>query len=424
MKSASGVESDGTIVVVGASLAGLRAVETLRSEGFGGRIALVGSELHLPYDRPPLSKQLLAGEWPPERCVLADRVRLDNLRVDQLLGVRAVSLNSSTRTVGLEDGTEIAADGVVIATGSYPRELPGTNALETVQALRTLDDSIRLSERVKQVGDGCRLVVVGAGFIGSEVASTCAAIGCRVTVVEALEVPLSSALGPEVGSVVASLHELFGVDLRTGVGVKEIVESTDSTDGSGGRSRARVLLSDETSLTADVVVVGIGVLPSTDWLEGSGLELDNGVLCDASLFAADRIVAAGDVARWRWQRPLAPVADATPVRIEHWQVAAEARVAAARSLIAGRTSAASFDPVPYFWSDQYGVRIQMLGRPSPDDDLAVVAGSLKERKFVALYGKSGRLNAAVSIGKPRELMAFRPLLAGGTSFHDAMHLLN
>ncbi len=424
MKSASGVESDGTIAVVGASLAGLRAVETLRSEGFGGRIALVGSELHLPYDRPPLSKQLLAGEWPPERCVLADRVRLDNLRVDQLFGVRAVSLNSSTRTVGLEDGTEIAADGVVIATGSYPRELPGTNALETVQSLRTLDDSIRLSERVKQVGDGCRLVVVGAGFIGSEVASTCAAIGCRVTVVEALEVPLSSALGPEVGSVVASLHELFGVDLRTGVGVKEIVESTDSTDGSGGRSRARVLLSDETSLTADVVVVGIGVLPSTDWLEGSGLELDNGVLCDASLFAADRIVAAGDVARWRWQRPLAPVADATPVRIEHWQVAAEAGVAAARSLIAGRTSAASFDPVPYFWSDQYGVRIQMLGRPSPDDDLAVVAGSLKERKFVALYGKSGRLNAAVSIGKPRELMAFRPLLAAGASFHDAMHLLN
>lgn len=413
-----------TVAVVGASLAGLRAIETLRSEGFDGRVVLVGEELHLPYDRPPLSKQVLAGEWPPERTVLADRVKLDELRIEQRLGVKATALDSGTCTLSLDDDTTIDADAVVIATGACPRELPGTSDSRNVHVLRTLDDSIDLRDRVIEVGDGCRVVVVGAGFIGSEVASTCARLGCRVTVLEALEVPLSSALGEEIGAVCGRLHEEAGVDLRTGVGVQKIAESSSEGDSGGVDGEVTVVLSDGTSIVADVVVVGIGVVPATEWLAGSGLELDGGIVCDGALFASDRVLAAGDVARWEWQRAGWPTSRASLVRIEHWQVAAEAGVAAARSLLAGRAQAPSFSPIPYFWSDQYGARIQLLGRPPLDAHIEVVVGSLEEGKFVALYRDGAYLAAAIAIGRPRELMAFRPLLVAGASWDDAIDLFN
>ena len=415
---------DGTVVVVGASLAGLRAVQGLREHGFTGRIVLVGEERHLPYDRPPLSKQVLAGIWPPERTVLADGEALQKLEVEAVLGQRAAAVDAESGRVTLEDSTTIDADGVVVATGARPRRLPGTDDVTGVFVLRTLDDAIALRQRVLEAGDAARVVVVGAGFIGAEVAATCAGLGCRVTVVEAMPTPLAPALGELVGGACAALHLRHGVGLRTGIGVTAIhpggVRGDVTRAASAGAGS--VELADGSSLVADVVVVGIGVVPEVSWLEGSGLELDNGVVCDAALFAADRVVAAGDLARWTWRHD----GDEQQLRIEHWEVASQMGVAAARSLLAGRADAAPFDPVPYFWSDQYGLRIQVLGHSEPSDEVAIVDGALDadDGKFVAVYGRRGRLTAALAISRPRQLMAFRPLLVAGASFDDAVPQLD
>ncbi len=406
-------KADSTVVVVGASLAGWRAVETLRSEGFDGTISLVGDELHLPYDRPPLSKQVLAGTWPPEKAVLADKRRSSEHRVHEVLGRRAVHLDAETRKVELDDGAVLVGDAIVITTGARPRPLPGTGDLsqrDGLFTLRTLDDSLALRGAVTAV-DAARVVVIGAGFIGAEVASTCSDLGCRVTVLEALDVPLRNVLGPMIGSHFASLQESHGVDLRTGVGVRAI-----SRAGPGTTGRLVVELDGGEAFPADVVVVGIGVVPATDWLTDSGLTVDNGVVCDDRLFAADGIVAAGDIARWQWRRD----GGEELIRIEHWQVAAEAGVAAARSLMAGRADAPSFSPVPYFWSDQYGIRLQVLGSPRGTDDISIAEGSPQEGKFLALFGRGDRLRAVMAIGKPRQLMGYRPLLQGGSSWSDAL----
>jgi 3-phenylpropionate/trans-cinnamate dioxygenase ferredoxin reductase component len=414
MTAGGGVTADSTIVVVGASLAGWRAVETLRAEGFHGQLMLVGEELHLPYDRPPLSKQVLAGTWPPEKAVLADTKRTDELRVREVLGRRAVHLDTDGRKVELDDGSVLQADAIVLATGAAPRRLPGTetlNARDGLFTLRTIDDSVALRAAVT-AADGTRVVVIGAGFIGAEVASTCAAMGCRVTVLELLQIPLSNVLGPLLGAHCASLHRAHGVDLRTGVSVVGVRQA--SGDGSGGG--LVVDLAGGETVRADVVVVGIGVAPSVAWLDGSGVTLENGVVCDERLFAADGVVAAGDLARWAWRHDGAEEL----IRIEHWTIAAEAGVAAARSLLAGRAEAAPFTPVPYFWSDQFGLRFQVLGNPGGDDEVAVVDGSLEDGKFVALLGRAGRLRAAMAIGRPRQLMAFRPLLQNGCGWDAAL----
>lgn len=415
--------TDGTVVVVGASLAGLRAAEHLRTEGFAGRLLLIGDELHLPYDRPPLSKQVLAGTWPPERAMLADIGKLDALRIELLVGHRACALDSEARRVSLDDGSELSADGIVIATGAGPRRLPGTDTNPEVRVLRTLDDAVALHQRLVELGPGSRVVVVGAGFIGSEVASTCAGLGCGVTVLEALPTPLAPAVGEVVGGALAKLHATAGVELRSGVGVVAVHPpgaGADGPPGPGAEAGAAgwVELSDGGAVPADLVVAGIGVRPNVEWLEGSGLELGDGVVCDEALFAADGVTAAGDLARWQWRHDGA----SSSVRIEHWQVAAEMGVAAARALLAGRGRAPAFDPVPYFWSDQYGVRIQVLGRPDPADEVALVDGSFEEGRFVALYGREGRLRAALAVSRPRKLMAFRPLLAAGASWQEATSL--
>jgi NADPH-dependent 2,4-dienoyl-CoA reductase/sulfur reductase-like enzyme len=201
------------------------------------------------------------------------------------------------------------------------------------------------------------------------------------------------------------------VDLRTGVGLQRIERGYAS-----GSGRLTVHLVDGEPVEADVVVVGIGVSPSTEWLEGSGLTLENGVVCDDRLFAADGIVAAGDLARWVWRHD----GSEELIRIEHWEVAANAGGAAARSLLAGRSDAPSFTPIPYFWSDQYGIRIQVLGNPGGDDEVAITEGSFDEGKFVAVYGRAGRLRAVMAIGKPRQLMSFRPLLQNGASWDEAL----
>lgn len=410
--AADGLPTDGTAIVVGASLAGWRCVETLRAEGFEGQLHLVGEEAHLPYDRPPLSKQVLAGTWPPEKAVLADRRRSSELRVQETLGRRAVGLDVEVRRVELDDGTLLKGDAVIVTTGASPRRLPGTEGLgqrDGLFTLRTLDDSLALRSAVSAV-ESSRVVVIGAGFIGAEVASTCAGLGCRVTVLEAMEIPLSNVFGPLIGAHCASLHGAHGVELRTAVGVAGVRRAVSAQGG------LEVELDGGDVLGADVVVVGIGVVPNVGWLEGSGLTLDNGVVCDAALFAADGIVAAGDVARWTWRHD----GHEEQIRIEHWEVAAQAGVWAARSALAGRSGAAPFTPIPYFWSDQFGIRFQVLGNPGGTDEVAIVDGTFEEGKFVALFQRAGRLRAVMAIGKPRQLMSFRPLLESGSSWDDAL----
>jgi NADPH-dependent 2,4-dienoyl-CoA reductase/sulfur reductase-like enzyme len=408
-----GLRPDGTAVIVGASLAGWRAVETLRSEGFTGTITLVGEELHLPYDRPPLSKQVLSGKWPPEKTVLADRGRVDELGVHEVLGHRAVALDVAGRRVELDDGTMLSGDAVILATGASPRRLHETEGLgqrDGLFTLRTLNDALALRAAVTAV-EGCRVVVIGAGFIGAEVASTCADLGCEVMVIEKMEVPLANVLGPLIGAHCGSLYEAHGVDLRAGRGIAAVFRAQQSW-----RGRKLVVETDRgEGLEAHVVVMGVGVSPAEEWLEDSGVQLDNGVVCDDRLFAADGVVAAGDVARWRWRH------DGTEeqIRIEHWQVAAEAGVAAARSVLAGRHDATPFTPIPYFWSDQFGVRFQVLGSPGGTDEISIVDGSLEAGKFVALFGRAGRLRAVMAVGRPRQLMSFRPLLESGSSWSDA-----
>ena len=364
---ADALPADGTVVVVGASLAGWRAVETLRKEGFEGTISLVGDEQHLPYDRPPLSKQVLAGTWPPEKAVLADKRRSSELRVHEVLGRRAVRLDVEGRRVELHDGTLVDGDAIVIATGAKPRRLPrhrGIGSGDGLFTLRTLDDSLALRPAVTAVESRpCRrdrrrvhrrrrsprpAPVWDAGSRCSRHSTSRLRNVHRSRAGRALRrrctVPMVSSCGPKS-------------PCRVSTGLERT-----ATGAAGGLV---VELAGGEALPADVVVVGIGVVPTTGWLAGSGLTLENGVVCDDRLFAADGIVAAGDIARWQWRHD----GGEELVRIEHWQVAAEAGVAAARSLLAGRADAAPFAPVPYFWSDQYGVRLQVLGNPGGDDDV-------------------------------------------------------
>ncbi len=400
-----------SVVVVGASLAGLRAVETLRREGFDGRVVLVGAEAHEPYDRPPLSKQLLAGELEPAGVALR-RTGYDDLDLDLELGVRAVGLDLDARQVAIDrdDGRGVQAlgfDGLVIATGAAPRMLMGMDAAampDGVFVLRTLDDALALRARLD---GGPKVVVVGAGFIGSEVAATCRSRGLEVTVLEALSAPLVRGLGPVLGAVCGELHRDHGVDLRLGVGVAGF-------EGAGRVERVR--LDDGSAVDADVVVVGVGVAPVTDWLDGSGLTMENGVVCDATLLAAPGVVAAGDVARWP-----NPLFDGELARLEHWTNASEQGVAAARRLLHGEGAApAEFAPVPFVWSDQYDRKIQTAGQFRGDDTMEVVHGSLDDRRFVALFGREGRLVGTLGISMPAKLMQYRRMIAERATFADAL----
>ncbi|MFN8035854.1 MAG: FAD-dependent oxidoreductase [Acidimicrobiia bacterium] len=391
-----------TIVVVGASLAGLRAVETLRHEGYDGRVLVVGDEPHLPYDRPPLSKEVLAGEWEPERVALRQS-GYDDLDAEWLLGYRAVHLDVSNRVVELHDGARLAFDGAVIATGASPRTLPGTPPLAGIFTLRTLDDAMALRELL--AGDP-RVVVVGAGFIGAEVAATCRRRGLRVTVLEMLPQPMVRGVGPVIGETLGALHRDHGVDLHCGIRIEAI-------EGDGRVERVR--LADGDVVDADVVLVAVGVAPNTAWLEESGLTLDEGVVCDETLLAAPGVVAAGDVARWP-----NPLFDGELMRIEHWTNASEQGVAAAQRLLAAEGERRPFAPVPFVWSDQYDVKIQCVGRFRGDDEMRVVDGALDERRFVAVFGRSGRLSGVIAFNRPRLLMQYRMLLTRRASFEDAL----
>jgi NADPH-dependent 2,4-dienoyl-CoA reductase/sulfur reductase-like enzyme len=396
------------VVVVGASLAGLRACETLRTDGFAGRITVVGAEPHLPYDRPPLSKKLLAGEWQPDRIALRKPDDMTSLGVEWRLGVPAVSLDTGDRRVALADGSDVAYDALVIATGAAVRRLPGQPDLHGVCELRTLDDALDLRARLRP---GVQMVVIGAGFIGLEAAATATQVGCTVTVLEAAPSPLARALGDELGAAVAAVHPRHGVDLRCGVQVEAI-------DGDGTRVTG-VRLSGGEVVPADVVLVGIGVAPALGWLDGSGLEVRDGVVCDEYLrTAAPGVYAAGDCARWL--NPLFGDAG-EEMRVEHWTNAAEQGAAAARSLLADASGAAPepYAAVPFFWSDQFDSRIQFLGRPHGGDEVRVVAGST-DGAFCALYGYAGRLRGVLGVNMPKKVMPVRRLLLARATWDEAL----
>jgi NADPH-dependent 2,4-dienoyl-CoA reductase/sulfur reductase-like enzyme len=389
-----------SIAIVGMSLAGLRAAETLRRSGFDGRITAIGAEDHLPYDRPPLSKELLAGKWNADDVVLRKQ-GVDDLALDWRLGRRAVALDLCDRRLTLDDDTAVDFDGLVIATGSEPRRLPpaafpGGNAdLDGAFVLRTLGDAMAIRDRL-DARPG--VIVIGAGFIGAEVAATCRGRGLDVTVLEALPQPMVRGLGPTIGGVCADLHRDHGVDLRLGVGVEAI-------EGDGRVERVR--LADGTRIDADLLVVGIGVVPATDWLTGSGLRIDNGVVCDETCLAAPGVVVAGDAARWP-----NPLFDGESMRLEHWTNATEQGVAVAERLLAGDGDGVKpFAPVPFVWSDQYDTKIQSVGRFTADDDVHVVHGTLEERRFVALFGRAGRLVGALGFGRPRHVMQYRRMIS-------------
>lgn len=386
------------LVVVGASLAGLRAVESARRAGFDGTVTLVGGETHLPYDRPPLSKAYLDADPVPGLAYHPAR-HFEELGVDLRLGARASTLDTAGRAVVVGE-SEIPFDALVIATGSTSRRLPAAEGLSGVHVLRTVDDA----HCVRAAMDaGARVVVVGAGFIGSEVASSARKRGLSVTLLEAAPVPLVRALGPTMGAAVSALHARHGTDLRCGVNLSGI-EQTDAG--------LRLATTDGESYEADLVVVGIGADPATDWLEGSGLKLDDGVVCDAALHAGvPGIYAAGDVARWHNHD------FGREMRLEHWTSAAEQGATAALNAVDGGSR--EYRTVPYFWSDWYGTRIQFVGVPDADD-IEVVTGEPDDGAFVALYRTGDRVTGALCVDYPSHTMKYRRMIAAGASWGEGL----
>ena len=396
------------IVIVGASLAGTRAAETLRSTGFTGTITMVGAEQQKPYDRPPLSKNFLAGDWDEERVALRKPEVLDELNLTWKLGVAATSLDTTSRTVALANGESISYDGLIIATGGDVRRLPNQPDLAGIHTLRTLDDATALRN---EIAEGTRVVVIGAGFIGLEAAATAKKRGADVTVLEGLEAPLIRAMGAEMGAAIGAVHERNGVAVRCGVQVASI---------NGDARVTGVTLTNGETIAADVVIVGIGVSPATTWLESSGLTLRDGVVCDAHLNAGPATVfVAGDVLRW----PNSLFADVeADMRVEHWTNAAEQGAHAATNLLAALngTEQTPYIAVPFFWSDQFDARIQCLGRPSANAVVDVVAGNPSDGKWCAMYSVNNRLTAVLGVSQPKLVMPSRALLSAHTSREDAL----
>ncbi|MEV8540255.1 FAD-dependent oxidoreductase [Streptomyces sp. NPDC051572] len=387
-----------TVAVVGASLAGLSAARSLRKQGFEGRLVVIGDEPHRPYDRPPLSKEFLAGTVTEDDLLL--EMDDEDLRAEWLLGARAVGLqvDGTDRVLLLDDGREVRADGVVVATGAVARNLPGTDGLAGVHTLRTLDDARALRD---ELALGGRLVVIGGGFIGAEVASTAYALGLDVTVIEAAPTPLAGPLGEAMGQIVSALHEAHGVRLLCGVGVK----------GLSGEARVdAVLLEDGRTVPADMVVVGVGARPCVEWLEGSGVELDNGVKCGADgRTSLAGVVAVGDCANWYDPRA------GSHRRVEHWTGARERPEAAVAALLSWGAVEAGASRPPYFWSDQYGVKIQFAGHAAGADSVTVEEGATGDRSFLAVYRCAGQPVAVLAMNQPRLFMRWRKQLAATVS---------
>jgi NADPH-dependent 2,4-dienoyl-CoA reductase/sulfur reductase-like enzyme len=383
------------VVVIGASLAGLRAAQAVRSAGHEGSLVVVGDERRLPYTRPPLSKQLLAGEQTADNCAFPGT---DAVACEWRLGAPATALHRERKSVELAGGEAIPYDRLIVATGSRARAWPGDGAtLRGVHTLRDLDNAVAL--RAALTSGPRRLAIVGAGFVGCEVAATARKAGVDVTLIDVATQPMVP-LGPELGARCAELHERHGVDLRLGAGVAGL-RGTDAVKG--------VDLAEGTTVDADVVLVALGALPNTEWLRDSGLALDErgGIVCDATLTAvgdAD-VLAAGDVVSWPH-----PLADGAAVRVEHWTTAAEHGGVAGRNAVVDDPAerAAHVHP-PYFWSDQYDIKIQAVGFPA--------LGSLEiveedgPRLVAEARDAAGRLVGAITFNNAKRLAAYRRQLA-------------
>lgn len=386
------------VVVVGASLAAVHAVEALREHGYAGDIALVGAEDVLPYDRPPLSKEALREGVEPDKLLLRDPGWYDGHGVTLHLGRAAVGLDTRDRAVVLEDSNRIPYDGVVLATGSRARTVScgPAGVQRAVRSLRSLEDAVALRQELLEAKS---LVVIGGGFIGLEVAATAREMGLEVTVVELAPVPLARVLGDEVGHWFRHYHAERGVDVRCGVAVDEIEKST-------GNSKVR--LRDGTVLSADLVVAGVGAEPATDWLAGSGLDLGDGVRCDEALrTTVPDVVAAGDVATW-----YNPLFDET-MRVEQWNNAVTQGRHAASTLLGGGDACAV---VPYFWSDQFEARMRFVGRSNAASDVRVVESS--DRRLVALFGRDGKIRGALCVNAPRQLALYRKAIEDQVPWRD------
>lgn len=400
------------VVIVGASLAGLNAAEGLRAEGFDGRIILVGDEPELPYDRPPLSKQLLTGEWEADRLPLRSADEFDALELEFLSGRSATGLDIEQRTVQLEGGELVGFDGLIIAAGTRAMSLPFGQNLSGIHTLRTQADAMHIRDDLERGG---RVVVIGAGFIGAEVASSTRARGLDVTMIEALAAPMIGPLGEELAAWATELHKQAGVQVRFNAKVSDLI---------GGARVEAVELLDGSRIEADTVVVGIGVRPNVEWLEDSGLTIGDGIICDQFCRAGPMIYAAGDIARWpnvlfthfRYSQPQ------RTMRIEHWTNAIEQGMAAARNLLLESRGEPlePFAPAPYFWSDQHGLSIMASGVTSPRDEFRLVHGSLESNRFAAIYGLRGYLTGVVAVGWPRMLRRYQSLIRKQVSWDEAL----
>lgn len=390
-------------VVVGASLAGLRAVEAARKDGFDGRITLIGGEEHLPYDRPPLSKQFLYEDDELDTTFRSRSYLRDDLGVDLRLGTWARGLDIREKRVQLDTG-EIGYDALVVATGSRARTLSDYDHLDGVHTLRTVDDARAVRAAL---ASAVHVVVVGAGFIGAEVASAARRRGLDVTIVEAAPVPLVRALGDEMGEACSALHVRNGVRLICGAHVQEI---------EGKRRVEAVRLGDGTRLPADLVVVGIGADPATAWLESSGIAVERGLTCDATLAtSAEGVYGAGDIVSWH-NRTFGQ-----SMRLENWTSAAEqGRMAARNALGLGEPTA--YATVPYYWTHWYGMSLQFVGLPTAEET-QVVSGSVDSDKWVTVYRLNDRLVGALAVNSPSVIMKCRMMINNGVSWQEGLDFM-
>ncbi|TKD12260.1 NAD(P)/FAD-dependent oxidoreductase [Polyangium fumosum] len=382
------------VLVVGASLGGLSVVEALRREGYAGGVTLLGAERHLPYDRPPLSKKVLSGAVEPEKTFLRSESAVAQLDAEVILGDPAVRLDLTAREVHTAAGRVLRADVIVLATGIEPRRLPGQEKWAGVHVLRTVDDAVALRADLLE---NPRLVVVGEGVLGTEIAATARSMGLAVTLTGPQSAPLAGQLGPLVGGVLAKLHVEKGVDLRLGVAVKQLVGGDD------GRV-AGVLLENGEMLPADRVVVAIGSRPATGWLAGSGLDISDGIVCDARCRAAEGVYAVGDAASFHHEGL------GVRLRLENRSNAVEQAMAVAANIV-GKDE--PYTPVPFFWTDQYETKIQTFGILSPEAEVAVVEGDPEKRQFVALYGKNGKVIGALGWNAIKAIRAYRQFVVDG-----------
>ncbi len=385
------------VVVVGAGLAGWRFIESLRRDGYEGKITLIGDEPYAPYDRPPLSKQVLSGKWEIDKTVLASDEALESANITSIFGVSATSLDVTNHTVTLENGETVSGTHIVIATGTRARRISFSDE-SLVHTIRNRKDIEGLNALLATVPEGATIAVIGGGFIGAEAATALKARGLTPVVLEALQRPLIGALGDQASQWLLPLASNAEIELRTSQVIRDV------SDGS-------VVFADGSTLEVAAVVLGVGAEVNTEWLQSSGLVLDGGVVVDEHLLASPTIGALGDVAKFPFKGEL--------TRIEHWQVATDH--AAALSLHWAKGEKAP-DMVPYFWSDQYGKKIQMLGHPHPSDDVVKVAGSDEEGKWLALYSRGGVVTGILSLSQPRWLMVSKVLLDEETTLTRAMEL--